>query len=64
MGWRLLRLLGSVLGFFSIGVIAAVVRGEGTVPVVRDEWMRVIGGARESDGGFKQGSWEGVELTG
>lgn len=47
MGWRLLRLLGSVLGFFSIGVIAAVVRGEGTVPVVRDECMRVIGGARE-----------------
>lgn len=47
MGRRLLRLLGSVLGFFSIGVIAAVVRGEGTVPVVRDERMRVIGGARE-----------------
>lgn len=26
MGWRLLRLLGSVLGFFSIGMIAAVFR--------------------------------------
>ena len=48
MGWRLLRLLGSAPGFLSIGVTAAVLRGEGTIPVVREEWiMCVMRGAKE-----------------
>ena len=37
IGRKLLRLVGSVPGFFSMGVIAAVFRGAGTVPVVREE---------------------------
>ena len=39
MGHRLLKLLGSEPGFFRIGVTAATLKGEGKVPVVREEWM-------------------------
>lgn len=45
---RLLRLLGSAPGFLSIGLTAAVLRGKGTIPVVREEWITcVMRGARE-----------------
>ena len=48
IGRRLLRLEGSVPGFFRIGVIAAVLKDEGTVPVEREEWMiSEIRGTRE-----------------
>lgn len=39
IGQKLLRLLGSKPSFLSIGVTAAVLRREGTIPVVREEWM-------------------------
>ena len=39
IGRRLLRLVGSAPGFFSIGVIAAVLKDAGTVPDAREEWM-------------------------
>lgn len=40
--------MGSAPGFLSVGVTAAVLRGEGTIPVVREEWvMCVMRGARE-----------------
>lgn len=38
-------MLGSAPDFFCTGVIAAVLKGEGTIPVVRKEWMIVMGGA-------------------
>lgn len=48
MGRRLLRLLGLAPGFLSAGVTAAVLRDEGTIPEVREEWvMDVMRGARE-----------------
>ena len=48
MGRRLLKILGSRPGFFSRGVTAADLRGGGTEPVVREEWMMaVIRGSRE-----------------
>ena len=35
-------------GFFRIGVIASVLNDEGTIPVVREEWMMAeMRGARE-----------------
>ena len=39
IGRRLLKLEGSAPGFFTIGVMAAVLKGVGTVPVVREVWM-------------------------
>ena len=39
IGRRLLKLVGSAPGFFSIGVIAAVLKDAGTVPDVREKWM-------------------------
>src|SRR4029434_9094334 len=39
MGRRLLKLLGSEPGFLRIGETAAVLRGAGNEPVVREEWM-------------------------
>ena len=39
IGRRLLKLLGSEPGFLRIGETAAVLKGEGTEPVVREEWM-------------------------
>ena len=48
MGRRLLKILGSRPGFFSNGVTAADLRGDGTEPEVREEWMMVvIRGSRE-----------------
>ncbi|MEQ2185859.1 hypothetical protein GOODEAATRI_022493 [Goodea atripinnis] len=45
---KLLRLLESKPCFFSIGVTAAVLRAEGTTPVVREECiMSVIKGDKE-----------------
>ena len=49
MGQRLLKLLGSEPGFLRIGETAAVLKGEGTEPVVREEWM--IAAMRGSSGG-------------
>lgn len=64
MGWRLLRLLGSVLGFFSIGVIAACFQRWGNSSS-GERWMYACNRrGQRVDGGFKQGSWEVVELTG
>jgi len=41
-------MLGSKPGFLSIGVTAADLRGDGTEPEVREEWMMaVIRGSRE-----------------
>lgn len=37
MGRRFLKLLGSEPGFLRIGETAAVLKGEGTDPVVREE---------------------------
>ena len=39
IGRKLLKLEGSAPGFFRIGVMAAVLKDVGTVPVVREEWM-------------------------
>ena len=39
IGRKLLKLEGSAPGFFRIGVIAAVLKVVGKVPVVREEWM-------------------------
>ena len=39
IGQKLLKLEGSAPGFFRIGVMAAVLKDVGTVPVVREEWM-------------------------
>ena len=39
IGRKLLKLEGSAPGFFKIGVMAAVLKDVGTVPVVRKEWM-------------------------
>ena len=39
IGQRLLKLEGSAPGFFTIGVMAAVLKSVGTVPVVREVWM-------------------------
>ena len=48
IGRRLLKLLGSALGFLRIGVIAADLRGDGTVPEMREEWIiAVIRGVRD-----------------
>ena len=48
IGRKLLRLLGSEPGFLSIVVTAAVLRAEGTTPVVREECIKsVIRGDRE-----------------
>ena len=48
IGRKLLKLEGSAPGFFSIGVIAAVLKVVGKVPVVREEWMMAeMRGARE-----------------
>ena len=45
---RLLKLLGSAPGFLRIGVIAADLRGDGTVPKIREEWIiAVIRGVRD-----------------
>lgn len=38
IGWGLLKLFGSAPGFFNIGVIVAVLKGVGTIPVVSEEW--------------------------
>lgn len=38
-GRKLLKSEGSAPIFFKIGVIAAVLKDVGTVPVVREEWM-------------------------
>ena len=47
MGRNLLRLEGSAPGFFSIGVIAEVLKVVGKVSVVREEWvMAEMRGAR------------------
>jgi len=37
IGRKLLKLLGSEPGFLRIGVTAAVLREEGTIPVAREE---------------------------
>ena len=43
-----MKLLGSALGFLRIGVIAADLRGDGTVPEMREEWIiAVIRGVRD-----------------
>ncbi|KAK7880133.1 hypothetical protein WMY93_033200 [Mugilogobius chulae] len=48
MGRKLLRLVGSEPGFLRIGVTAAVLREDGTVPEVREAWiMLVMRGAKE-----------------
>ena len=48
IGRRLLKLLGSAPGFLRMGVIAADLRGDGTIPEVREEWIiAVIRGVRE-----------------
>ena len=48
IGRKLLKLEGSVPVFFRIGVMAAVLKDVGTVPVVREEWMMAeIRGTRE-----------------
>lgn len=48
IGRRLLKLLGSEPGFFSIGVTAAVLKSVGTIPVEREEWMMAdMRGSRE-----------------
>ena len=39
MRLRLLYLLGSAPGFFIIGVMAAVFKSVGTIPVKSEEWM-------------------------
>lgn len=38
-GQRLLKSLGSVPGFLSMGVITAVLKDEGTIPEMRKECM-------------------------
>ena len=60
MGRRLLKLLGSETGFLRIGETAAVLKGEGTEPVVREEWM--MAAIRGSSEGRQddQGSREGI----
>ena len=48
IGRKLLKLEGSAPGFFSFGVIAAVLKVVGKVPVVREEWMMAeMRGTRE-----------------
>ena len=43
-----MKLLGSAPGFLRIGVIAADLRGDGTVPKIREEWIiAVIRGVRD-----------------
>lgn len=36
MGWRLLEMLGCKLGFFRVGVTAAALKDDGTVPKERE----------------------------
>ena len=52
LGRKLLKLEGSAPGFFRIGVMAAVLKDVGTVPIVREEWkiaqMRGIREGREA----------------
>jgi len=48
MGRKLLKIFGSKPGFLSIGVTAADLKNEGTIPVVRDACIMVeIRGSRE-----------------
>lgn len=48
IGWRLLKLLGSKPGFFSVGVTTADLKDDGTIPEVRQEWMMAVRrGSRE-----------------
>ena len=48
MGRKLLGLSGSRPGFLSIGVMAATLKEEGTVPDVREEFMiTIISGLRQ-----------------
>lgn len=42
MGRKLLGFSGSRPGFLSIGVIAATLKAEGTVPEVREEFMMAV----------------------
>ena len=42
MGRRLLKSLGSEPGFLRIGETAAVLKCEGTEPVLREEWMMAV----------------------
>lgn len=37
MGWRLLEMLGSKPGFFSVGVTAAALKDDGAVPKERED---------------------------
>ena len=54
MGQRLLLLLlGSAPGFFSIGVMATVLKSVGTIPVESEDWMMAeMGGNREGRQAF------------
>lgn len=48
IGRRLLKSLGSEPGLFRIGVTAAVLKAEGTIPVDSEEWiMAEMRGSRE-----------------
>ena len=42
IGRKLLKLLGSAPGFFSMGVMAADLKSEGTRPEVREECMMTV----------------------
>lgn len=37
-----MKLLGSAPGFLRMGVIAADLRGDGTIPVIREEWIIAV----------------------
>lgn len=39
MGRRLLKLVGSEPCFLTVGVIAATLKSDGTVPVLSEEWI-------------------------
>ena len=64
IGRKLLKSLGSDPGFFFMGIIAVVLKGVGTIPVVREELMMSdMRGSREGRQALTR-TGEGVKVTG